>query len=162
MHKTAEFCSTCHKVHLPVELNQYKFLRGQNHYDSFLLSGVSGHGVQSFYYPPKAQANCTGCHMPLRESEDFGAKDFDASGKLHRPPPPVPGARTLAIPTLVGRPDWALDEHRKFNEGVMRVDLFGVREGGIDRRPAARAAAPDRPALCAGARATCSKRSCAP
>ena len=40
-HKTAEFCSTCHKVCLPVELNHYKdFLRGQNHYDTFLLSGV--------------------------------------------------------------------------------------------------------------------------
>jgi len=31
-HKTAEFCSTCHKVHLPGELTKYKeFLRGQNH-----------------------------------------------------------------------------------------------------------------------------------
>src|SRR5262249_9440931 len=41
-HKTAEFCATCHKVSLPVELNHYKdFLRGQNHYDTFLLSGVS-------------------------------------------------------------------------------------------------------------------------
>ena len=26
------------KVHLPEELNHYKWLRGQNHYDSFLLS----------------------------------------------------------------------------------------------------------------------------
>ena len=56
-HKTAEFCSTCHKVSLPHELNHYKeFLRGQNHYDTYLLSGVSGHGARSFYYPAKAQA----------------------------------------------------------------------------------------------------------
>ncbi len=55
-HKTAEFCSTCHKVHLPSELNHYKeFLRGQNHYDTFLLSGVSGHGARSFYYPGDGQ-----------------------------------------------------------------------------------------------------------
>src|SRR5262249_13669036 len=27
LHKTAEFCGTCHKVHLPPELNKYKWLR---------------------------------------------------------------------------------------------------------------------------------------
>ncbi|HET6882813.1 MAG TPA: multiheme c-type cytochrome, partial [Pirellulales bacterium] len=33
-HKTAEFCSTCHKVNLPKDVTHYKdFLRGQNHYD---------------------------------------------------------------------------------------------------------------------------------
>ena len=64
--KTAEYCSTCHKVHLPAELTHYKeFLRGQNHYDSYLLSGVSGHGARSFYYPPQAETNCNRCHMPL-------------------------------------------------------------------------------------------------
>ena len=41
--KDSKFCSTCHKVGLPFALNHYKdFLRGQNHYDTFLLSGVSG------------------------------------------------------------------------------------------------------------------------
>src|SRR5256714_11592941 len=78
-HKTAEFCSTCHKVHLPPELNDYKWLRGQNHYDTFLLSGVSGHGARSFYYPDQAQANCAGCHMPTQPSNDFGANFFDAA-----------------------------------------------------------------------------------
>ncbi|MBC8001712.1 MAG: hypothetical protein H7X97_03905, partial [Opitutaceae bacterium] len=35
LHKEAEFCSTCHKVSLPKDLNHYKeFLRGQNHYDT--------------------------------------------------------------------------------------------------------------------------------
>ena len=73
-HKSAEFCSTCHKVHLPKELNHYKdFLRGQNHYDNYLLSGVSGHGARSFYYPKKSEPNCNGCHMPLQASDDFGA-----------------------------------------------------------------------------------------
>jgi len=43
------FCSTCHKVSLPGELTKYKdFLRGQNHYDTYLLSGVSGHGGAEF------------------------------------------------------------------------------------------------------------------
>ncbi|HEV8237937.1 MAG TPA: multiheme c-type cytochrome, partial [Thermoanaerobaculia bacterium] len=129
LHRTAEFCSTCHKVHLPPELNHYKFLRGQNHYDTFLLSGVSGHGVQSFYYPPKATPTCAGCHMPLRESDDFGARDFDDDGDrdvhLHQ----FAGANT-AIPALVGLPAQAIETHRKFNDGTMRVDLFGIKEGG--------------------------------
>ena len=54
--KDSKFCSTCHKVGLPYALNHYKdFLRGQNHFDTFLLSGVSGHGARSFYYPPVAK-----------------------------------------------------------------------------------------------------------
>src|SRR6185436_11641684 len=129
LHRTAEFCSTCHKVHLPPELNHYKFLRGQNHYDTYLLSGVSGHGVQSFYYPPKAQKNCAGCHMPLAESDDFGARDFDDDGDRDIHGHQFVGANT-AIPALVGMPPAAVEAHRKFTEGVMRVDLFGVKEGG--------------------------------
>src|SRR2546423_3242660 len=78
-HKTAEFCSTCHKVHLPPELNDYKWLRGQDHYNTFLLSGVSGHGARSFYYPPKAKGRCVDCHMNLVSSREFGAKDFDGA-----------------------------------------------------------------------------------
>jgi len=53
-HKEPEFCGTCHKVHIPETLNHYKWLRGQDHYGSYLLSGVSGHSAQSFYYPAQA------------------------------------------------------------------------------------------------------------
>jgi tetratricopeptide (TPR) repeat protein len=129
LHRTAEFCSTCHKVHLQPELNHYKWLRGQNHYDAYLLSGVSGHGVQSFYYPPKATPNCAGCHMPLAPSDDFGARDFSGEGTLQVHGHQFPGANT-AIPALVGMPASVLEKQRKFEEGVMRVDLFGVKEGG--------------------------------
>ncbi len=73
LHKTTAFCGTCHKVHLPKELNAYKWLRGQNHQDDFWLSGVSGYGVASFYYPDQAEPNCNNCHMPLQKSSEFGA-----------------------------------------------------------------------------------------
>jgi tetratricopeptide (TPR) repeat protein len=128
-HKTAEFCSTCHKVHLPPELNDYKWLRGQNHYDPFIQSGPGGHGITSFYYPPKSEPNCNTCHMPLYASEDFGAKDFDASGTRKVHDHQFPAANT-AIPFLEKMPAWVNEKHAKFNEGVMRVDIFGVREGG--------------------------------
>ena len=128
-HKTPEFCSTCHKVHLPQELNNYKWLRGQNHYDAYHLSGVSGHGITSFYYPPKATHDCNTCHMPLDASDQFSAKDFDGSGttKIHNHM--FPSANT-GIPHLLGLPDWVNEAHRKFNAGVMRVDVFGLREDG--------------------------------
>jgi tetratricopeptide (TPR) repeat protein len=128
-HRTAEFCSTCHKVHLPLALNHYKeFLRGQNHYDPFLLSGVSGHGARSFYYPPKAETNCAGCHMPLQPSGDFGAKLFAGATELSVHDHLFPAANT-GVAWLRDRPD-VTAAHQKFLEGVMRVDLFGVREGG--------------------------------
>jgi tetratricopeptide (TPR) repeat protein len=129
LHKTPEFCGTCHKVHLPPELNDYKWLRGQDHYSTYHLSGVSGHGITSFYYPPKAEHNCSGCHMKLRESDDFGARDFDLAGGLEVHDHLFPSANT-GIPHLLGFPDWVEAAHREFNEGVMRVDLFGIKEGG--------------------------------
>lgn len=127
--EAAEFCSVCHKVHLPFELNHYKeFLRGQNHYDSWLLSGVSGHGSTSFYYPPRAEGSCNRCHMPLKPSTDFGAKYFDDSGQLTVHDHLFPSANT-AIAWLRNKPQ-IVEEHQKFLDGVMRVDIFGVKEGG--------------------------------
>ena len=132
LHGTSEFCGACHKVHLPEELNHYKFLRGQNHYDSHLLSGVSGHGVASFYYPERAEPNCNGCHMGLLPSEDFGSRRYPES---ERPDATqvhdhlFPSANT-GIPHLLDFPDWVNEAHREFNEGVVDVDIFGVKPGG--------------------------------
>lgn len=128
-HKTAEFCSTCHKVHLPYALNHYReFLRGQNHYDPYLLSGVSGHGARSFYYPDKAKENCAECHMPLKESNDFGAKLFAGAKDLSIHNHLFPAANT-GLAWLKDLPD-VIKAEQEFMAGVMRVDIFGVREGG--------------------------------
>lgn len=146
IHKSAEFCSTCHKVHLPPELNKYKWLRGQNHYDTYHLSGVSGHGVQSWYYPAKATHNCNECHMPLMASaDDFGAKYFEQDpanplhGQLTVHDHMFPAANT-GVPHLVGMPSWVNEAHDKFSQpnfgepdftgDFVRVDLFGIKKGG--------------------------------
>ncbi|MCP3957915.1 MAG: hypothetical protein GY719_08690, partial [bacterium] len=132
LHQTPEYCGACHKVHLPQELNDYKWLRAQNHYDAYHLSGVSGHGVSSFYYPEEAEHNCNGCHMKLEPSDQFGARDFDGSGELTVHDHQFPSANT-AIPHLLrdslDQPEVALEKHRAFNDGVMRIDLFGLRRG---------------------------------
>ncbi len=172
--KSAEFCSTCHKVSLPAEVTHYKeFLRGQNHYDPFVLSGVSGHNARSFYYPEKAQANCNGCHMPLKASRDFGANYFNPTndttrfihdhffpaantglaairkgvmgsagaedrGPVVRSPseradaPRVTDSRSSYTEqrSLHTELDSVINTHSNFLRGSLRVDIFGVREGG--------------------------------
>lgn len=152
-HRTAEFCSTCHKVGLPIELNHYKeFLRGQNHYDSYLLSGVSGVGARSFYYPSSAKTRCADCHMPLAESADFGSRDFDDSGNRKIHSHFFPAANTGLAALLAINPDHAakrqglekaIKEHADFLRGTdpqgtdkkLRIDLFGIKEGGTVSGP---------------------------
>ena len=155
--KSAEFCSTCHKVSLPAELTKYKeFLRGQNHYDTFLLSGVSGHNARSFYYPEKAQQNCNGCHMPLKASQDFGANYFNPTNQttrfIHDHLFPAANTGVAAIRKNIfgkggeGPPvyknahaykgsgfeelDEVINVQSNFLKGSLRVDIFGVKEGG--------------------------------
>ena len=128
LHRSAEFCGTCHKVHLPEELNGYKWLRGQNHYDSFLLSGFSGHGVESFYYPEQAELGCNGCHMPWRPAADFGARP-GPDGELQVHDHLFPGANT-ALAVFEQWPEWVNEAHREIMTDALRVDLFGLRKGG--------------------------------
>jgi tetratricopeptide (TPR) repeat protein len=147
--KSAEYCSTCHKVSLPADVTKYKdFLRGQNHYDTYLLSGVSGHNARAFYYPEKAQANCNGCHMPLKESQDFSANYFNPTNQstryIHDHFFPAANTGVAAIRKGVmgsgggsGYSESSKDDLDKvitvqsnFLKGSLRVDIFGVREGG--------------------------------
>jgi tetratricopeptide (TPR) repeat protein len=131
IHRTAEFCSACHKVHIPESVNHYRWLRGQNHYDSHLLSGVSGHGVSSFYYPAQAVPACAGCHMPLVASADFGAKNYDDSGELTVHDHLFPGANT-AVPFMMGidAADEVIEKHFQYLLRATRIDIFGLRAGG--------------------------------
>jgi tetratricopeptide (TPR) repeat protein len=143
--RSAEFCSTCHKVSIPQDLNKYKeFLRGQNHYDTYLLSGVSGHGARSFYYPEKAVPNCAGCHMPLKASQDFGANFFNPTNSSTRyiHDHLFPAANT-GLAAIRGQPD-IIKIEEAYLKGTMRVDIFGIKEGGAIDAPLT---APLRPAV---------------
>ena len=153
VHRTSEFCGTCHKVFLPEELNDYRWLRGQNHYDSFRLSGVSGFGVQSWYYPPKAETNCNGCHMPLQASNDPAAKPRGPLAQLSLLDHAFNSANP-ATPLLAGLPeaDAVLAACEAFNAGVMRVDIFGIRAGGEIDSPLLAPLRPTIPTLVRGER----------
>ena len=144
--RTAEYCSACHKVSIPGELNDYKeWLRGQNHYDTYLLSGVSGHGARSFYYPEKAQQNCAGCHMPLQGSKDFGAKYFNGTNVLSIHDHLFPAANT-GIAHLRGESN-VVARHTEYLKGSARIDIFGVKEGGAIDSPLTGPLRPQVPAL---------------
>lgn len=127
-HQEPEFCATCHKVHLPEELNDYKWLRGQNHFDSYHLSGVSGHGARSFYYPDQAKTDCNQCHMPLQQSDDFAAQRFDRAEQRSIHDHFFVGANT-ALPHWRGDRK-SVERHQELLRDCARVDIFGLREDG--------------------------------
>jgi tetratricopeptide (TPR) repeat protein len=136
LHKDSTFCSTCHKVGLPYALNHYKdFVRGQNHWDTFWLSGVSGHGARSFYYPPpdqKAKGQCAQCHMPFLASNDFGARDFDGKGGREIHDHFFVGANT-GLAAIRGETEVAKRHEAFLKDKKVRVDIFALRDGpGID------------------------------
>jgi tetratricopeptide (TPR) repeat protein len=135
LHRTAEFCSTCHKVSIPIEVTHYReFVRAQDHYDTYLLSGVSGVGARSFYYPPKAKTNCSSCHMPLHESLDFGSRDFDQSGirKVHGHD--FPGANT-GLPYLLSELPLHSAHAESFRRAVRTQADFLRGEDALDKKP---------------------------
>jgi len=151
VHKSAEFCAVCHKVHLPQELNHYRWLRGQNHYDSFLMSGVSGHRVDSFYYPPNAREACADCHMSGLPSDDPAARDLDGDGdrEIHDH---LFAAANTAVPHMLGRPE-ADNAPRVATMGrAARVDIFGLKEDGSIEGRLHAPLRPELPALQAGGR----------
>jgi thioredoxin-like negative regulator of GroEL len=120
--RTPEFCASCHKVALLPPMNEYHWLRGQNHYDSWFDSGVSGNAVRSFYDPPKAKA-CRDCHLPLIDSKEFGSRD----GKVHDHV--FPAANT-ALPAVRGDQETIEDIRKKVLLGSLSIDIFGLKRGG--------------------------------
>lgn len=113
---TAEFCSTCHKVHLDFPVNNFKWVRGFNDYDQWQKSGVSHQGALSFYYPEKAK-KCVDCHMPLVDSTDAG----NIKGKVHSHR--FPAANT-ALP-FVNKHDEQLQTVIDFLQNdVITLDMF--------------------------------------
>jgi tetratricopeptide (TPR) repeat protein len=116
---SAEFCSSCHKVHLDVPVNDYRWFRGFNDYDNWQASGVSGQGARSFYYPPKS-LTCVDCHMPPTPSNDPG-RHADGTVHNHR----FPAANT-ALP-FVNKDDAQMKITKDFlQSGFIKVDIFAV------------------------------------
>lgn len=126
---SALLCGTCHKATIPEGLNHYRWLAGQNHYDSWRLSGVSGHGLSSWRWPKKPSSSCNDCHMQLIDSTGMAARDRDASGRDtvhdHRF---ASGNSALAVLLDLQPREELLAAQRKMLESSLRVDIVGLRE----------------------------------
>src|SRR5271168_5268105 len=116
--QTAEFCSTCHKVHLDVPVNNYRWVRGFDDYDNWQASGVSFQGARSFYYPAKGQM-CADCHMPLTKSADAG----NIAGSIHSHQ--FPAANT-ALPTANHDASQLAATEDFLTKGAVSVDIFAI------------------------------------
>jgi Tfp pilus assembly protein PilF len=127
--QTAEFCSSCHKVHLDVPVNHYRWIRGFNEYDNWQASGVSGEGARSFYYPAKPQ-QCADCHMPLEPSNDMG----NIAGKVHSHR--FPGANT-ALPTANEDAAQLKATEDFLTSGALTVDIFALSPASVPLKPGA-------------------------
>ncbi len=128
--QTPEFCSSCHKVHLDVPVNAYRWFRGFNDYDNWQASGVSGQGARSFYYPEKPQ-RCADCHMPLVKSDDPAAKNGVV--KSHRF-----AAANTALPFVNKDPVQLKAVQDFLRDGQISVDLFGIVRSSDTSAPARR------------------------
>lgn len=122
VHRTAEFCGTCHKVGIPPDVNAYRWKRGQNEYDAWHASGVSGNTVRSFYLPAEPQT-CTSCHMPLVPSQDRGHENGYI--RSHRF-----AAANSALPHVNGHADQAEAVRKLLQSDIASVDVFGVTVNG--------------------------------
>src|SRR2546430_15858472 len=116
--QTGEFCSGCHKVHLDVPVNRYRWVRGFNEYDNWQASGVSGQCARSFYYPANSMM-CADCHMPLLASKDEG--NINGFVHSHR----FPGANT-AVPLANQDPDQLAQSIKFLQDKQVTVDVFGI------------------------------------
>jgi len=114
----SEFCSACHKVHLDVPVNQYRWFRGFNEYDAWQASGVSQEGARSFYYPDKS-STCVDCHMPLVPDQQPG----NINGQIHSHSFP---AANMAVPYANhDRQQMSLTE-KFLKSGFITVDIFAA------------------------------------
>lgn len=115
---SSEFCSACHKVHLDIPVNNYRWFRGFNDYDNWQASGF-GEGARSFYYPPEGKT-CSGCHMPAEKSTELGA---NAQGETHSHR--FPAANT-ALAHSNNEKEQLAEEQKFLQSGFITVDIFAA------------------------------------
>ncbi len=110
--QSAEFCSTCHKVHLDHAINHYRSIIKLTDGDD------SGQGARAFYFPAQPQA-CVDCHMPVVSSRDFG----NQQGFVHSHR--FPGAN-VALP-VANQDNSQLGATQSFlQNGIVSVQIFAL------------------------------------
>ena len=122
-HKTRqlvpEFCSACHKVHLDVPVNNYRWIRGFNDYDNWQASGVSGQGRAVVLL--SAQAQMRGLPHAAGALEGFRQHQ-----RIRAFAPLCGGEHGRAQPLTATRN--RSNKWRSFLKGALSVDIFALAE----------------------------------
>lgn len=116
-----EFCGSCHKVSLRDPLNDYRWLRGQNEFDTWENSGVSREGAQTFYLPPNRRV-CQDCHMAPEPAPGGDLAAVDGQVRSHR----FLAANT-ALPFIRGDTATLRRVEDFLQNEIVTVDVFGWR-----------------------------------
>jgi tetratricopeptide (TPR) repeat protein len=114
-----EFCGSCHKVSLRDPLNDYRWLRGQNEFDTWENSGVSREGAQTFYLPPNRRV-CQDCHMPPEPAPKGDLAAVDGQVRSHR----FLAANT-ALSFIRGDTSTLRRVEEFLQDEIVSVDVFG-------------------------------------
>ncbi|MCY4574066.1 MAG: tetratricopeptide repeat protein [Gemmatimonadetes bacterium] len=119
------YCATCHKVGLTEPVNNYRWLRGQNEFDSWDDSGVSLNAARTFYLPQARQV-CQDCHMPRERAPRGDLAAANGAVRSHR----FLGANT-ALPYLRGDTATLRRIEDFLRAEKLRVDVFAARVGEV-------------------------------
>ncbi len=120
LEQSDQFCASCHKVHMDIDVNGYRWVRGFNTYDNWQASGISGEGARSFY-DPSVGRTCVDCHMPSVPSTDAGHEN--GSVKSHRF-----AAANTAIPALNADSVQLKEVTAFLSSNQLLVDIVGFSE----------------------------------
>lgn len=118
--KSPEFCSTCHKVDAPQELNGYKHIRGFSAYDEWQQSGMSTESITPYYRRDK-RVDCRSCHMPKVESmHDRASKQGVIASHRWL-------AANTAAPLFYGQTEQVKKTIEFLQGDLVNVDIFSAR-----------------------------------
>jgi len=118
---TAEYCASCHKVSISEQINNYRWLRGQNEYDNWHDSGVSQNASRTFYLPGFKRV-CQDCHMPPEAAPLGDLAAINGVVKSHRFL-----AVNTALPFLRGDTATIKRIESFLQIGKLRVDIFAIK-----------------------------------
>lgn len=117
----SEFCLGCHKVNLDKPVNGYRWLRGQNEYDSWHNSGVAHNQPKTWYEPPTVR-QCQDCHMPLEDAVLGDVAADNGKVRSHR----FLGLNT-ALPAIRGDHETVRKAEQQLRDNRLRLEIFAVR-----------------------------------
>ena len=124
--RESAYCAACHKVSLTEPVNGYRWLRGQDEFDSWDDSGVSLNAARTFYLPPTRQV-CQDCHMPPEPAPLGDLAAADGMVRSHR----FLAANT-ALPFLRGDTATLRRIADYLRDDKLGIDIFAVRTPAAD------------------------------